>query len=156
MTRSWRNTPLAERLKLVKSVYSHRCATAQEIGSILGVSFNSIKALYEKHGDQLTAYPLKVHGAPVKEAGPEQMISMLPAEGFKCRSVLLIDIEARQCRWPVNDDKPMLMCGNHIDGKHPSYCSYHHRLNFGLGSVSERNALNGLGVSKNAITGSRI
>lgn len=152
----WRNTAIKDRVKLIKSVYSHECCTAVTLGSALKISPNTVRANYEKYGDQLTAYPLIT---PKKEK-PKPVVETYTPEphnpDYMCRRVELLDIETKDCRWPVEDGPPLLMCGNRISEHHTSYCPYHAKLSYGPGSVSERNALNGLGIKKNAITSARI
>lgn len=59
---------------------------------------------------------------------------------FECRSVPMMELRPRECRWPVNDAAPSehLFCGNQADGG--SYCAGHAALSIGLGTVSERRA----------------
>ena len=57
----------------------------------------------------------------------------------------LVDLEPHQCKWPVNDreeDGQHLFCGLRAD-KGP-YCRHHTERSTGLGTPSERRALQGL------------
>jgi len=54
------------------------------------------------------------------------------------RNVLLMDMEPRDCRWPVNDPEPK---GEHLFCGHPkrfgSYCAAHAAMSVGQGTFAE-------------------
>ena len=41
--------------------------------------------------------------------------------------VAIMDLRARHCRYPINDGKPYMFCGEDNNGNE-SYCDYHHKM----------------------------
>lgn len=52
----------------------------------------------------------------------------------------LSDLDACECRWPLNGDGPQLFCAETTDERKP-YCEHHQQRSVGQGAISERRAV---------------
>jgi hypothetical protein len=96
----------------------------------------------ERHALGLPAEP-----PPLPHHGYDTAVFALPG----VNPVRLIDLEPRHCRWPITcDESPKgadtPFCG--ADRTHGSYCAAHAMISRGRGTVSEQNALSGIGGRK--------
>lgn len=144
---SWKKLSNAERLDRYRIAYESGAVTAREMAAALDVHDSAIKAVFNANQHILRDMPLRVQSWHSGTKGFEPVRSMVPESGFVCLPVTMLDLDTRGCRWPVNDDNPVMFCNKRQDPTSARpYCGYHSKLSFGLGTPSERQALEGLRI----------
>ena len=166
----WCQLDTPEKIKAIISIYDGDHNTGATIANGLSRKFNchvtrsSVIGMYDRHRSKgLDAYPLKgknpnIGGSlrnmnigkpkvvkvrirpkvvkPAKVKPEEEARSLAPEPFLK----FLIDMEARECRWPVDGDRAMTRFCCHEAVKGRPYCTFHHDLSRGAGTPSERAA----------------
>lgn len=146
MTAHWRELGTLGRIEAIRSVWFPGCSTSQIAANFHDVTRNAIIGIYNRYGrSHLSDKPLTAR-SPINKAGVEKKqrrivrapANFKPAALFKlipepvkvatetnlCGKPLMM-LQARECRWPVNDPEPMgihLFCGLDADG---AYCAHH-------------------------------
>ena len=64
---------------------------------------------------------------PGRAGGPPEPWQPREVASFPMRRITLMELEHRDCRWPLGDEPPFLFCGNATDADNRPYCPVHHR-----------------------------
>mgnify|MGYP000750564502 CR=1 FL=1 len=131
------------RVEALKSLH-HQGQSASQIAKRLGgVSRSAVLGKLHRLGllrhRRVNASPLQIDRRLRQRAGIERRTAPI-RKSKKLRAVLLdcvaveplrvglMDLGHGMCRWPVNDDRPHLFCGNPWMGEHGPYCAAHKAL----------------------------
>lgn len=161
---SWQTISTAERIAAIREVYPQTVGSMRAIAAGLSLKFgeevsrNSVAGIYERNRDELrackltgaqpggpqprkerptkVAKPVAVKPAPAsRHAGPALIGSVLRPDPLL---KTLVDLNANECRWPVDGEKAETRFCCHAVSGTSSYCEYHRLASKGSGTVSER------------------
>ena len=129
----WTEEREAELRKLWKEGRS-----AREIGNAFGVGRGCITGKVRRLGLQARIArinplqvarrqeAIKTGAMPPKPPPPAPFAVMTLAEANAAGlRTPLMDLQSGMCRWPVNDDRNHLFCGQQWMGEHGPYCAHH-------------------------------
>ncbi|WP_287257678.1 GcrA family cell cycle regulator [Mesorhizobium sp.] len=139
----WRAMDTQGRIEAIRQAWFPGCSTAKIAAQLEGVTRNAIIGMYHRFPNSLLDKPLVSRG-PVGNIGerkkkrrasvtflfadktskPLKAAPIFAEEPILCGKPLTM-LQAKECRWPVNDAEPSelhLFCGLPSEG---SYCGHH-------------------------------
>lgn len=144
--------------------------TTEEIGEAIGKTAKAVRVKANNNRDMFPHRDLRGSGqvrivdrVGRQQAKRERHIQGLPSEppplpyhGYNTAvfalpgvaTVRLLDLTDKHCRWPITCDESPKGADTPFCGSirtHGSYCAAHAMISRGSGTLSERNALNGIG-----------